>query len=66
VPGATRAWSSNILFLIAHMIYIDGLATVFAFGGVYAASTFDMREQEVLYFGIALNVTAGLGAAMFA
>src|SRR5439155_1614181 len=53
-------------FLIAHMIYADGLGTVFAFGGVYAAGTFGMTEEEVLKFGIALNVTAGLGAAAFA
>lgn len=39
---------------------------MFAFGGVYAAGTFDMTEQEVIGFGIALNVTAGLGAAGFA
>jgi MFS transporter, UMF1 family len=55
-----------VRFLIARMIYIDGLATVFAFGGIYAAGTFAMHEQEVLHFGIALNVTAGLGAAAFA
>jgi len=48
------------------MLYSDGLATVFAFGGVYAAGTFPMSEQEVLLFGIALSATAGLGAAGFA
>lgn len=53
-------------FLIARMIYIDGLATLFAFGGVYAAGTFNMTESDVLLFGIALNVSAGLGAAGFA
>jgi UMF1 family MFS transporter len=53
-------------FLIARMIYIDGLATVFAFGGVYAAGTFSMTEPQVLTFGITLNITAGLGAAGFA
>jgi UMF1 family MFS transporter len=52
-------------FLIARMIYIDGLATLFAFGGVYAAGTFDMSEQKVLVFGIVLNVAAGLGAFLF-
>lgn len=52
-------------FLIARMIYADGLATLFAFGGVYAAGTFGMAEQQILLFGIALNVTAGLGAAAF-
>ncbi len=54
-----------LYFLIARMIYIDGLATIFAYGGVYAAGTFDMSEQQVLLFGICLNVTAGAGAAVF-
>lgn len=53
-------------FLIARMLYTDGLATLFAFGGVYAAGTFDMSEPQVLAFGIGLNVTAGVGAAAFA
>lgn len=59
-------YKSIVRFLIARMLFIDGLATVFAFGGVYAAGTFDMDEQQVLIFGIGLNITAGLGAALFA
>ena len=54
------------LFLLAHMIYIDGLNTLFAFGGIYAAGTFGMELSEVIYFGILLNITAGLGALGFA
>jgi MFS transporter, UMF1 family len=54
------------LFLLAHMVYIDGLNTLFAFGGIYAAGTFGMELSEVIYFGILLNVTAGLGALAFA
>ncbi|ADE15062.1 major facilitator superfamily MFS_1 [Nitrosococcus halophilus Nc 4] len=61
-----RRYSHIVRFLIARMFYIDGLATLFAFGGVYAAGTFDMNEQEILLFGITLNITAGLGAAAFA
>ena len=53
-------------FLIARMLYIDGLNTLFAFGGLYAAGSFGMTMTEVLKFGIALNVTAGLGAFAFA
>ena len=53
-------------FLLANMIYTDGLTTLFAFGGVYAAGTFGMKIDEVIVFGIALNVTAGLGAFAFA
>jgi UMF1 family MFS transporter len=54
------------LFLVAQMIYTDGLNTLFAFGGIYAAGTFHMPLDEVLMFGIALNVSAGLGSAAFA
>jgi UMF1 family MFS transporter len=53
-------------FLIARMIYTDGLNTLFAFGGIYAAGTFGMALAEVIKFGILLNVTAGLGALAFA
>ena len=60
-----RRYGPIIRFLIARMIYIDGLATIFAFGGVYASGTFNMNERDILFFGIALNVTAGLGAAFF-
>ncbi len=60
-----RQYMTIVRFLIARMVYIDGLATIFAFGGVYAAGTFGMDEQQVLLFGITLNVTAGLGAFLF-
>ncbi len=52
-------------FLVARLLYIDGLNTLFAFGGIYAAGTFGMTVDEIIVFGIALNVTAGLGAAAF-
>lgn len=61
-----RQYKHIVRFLIARMIFIDGLATVFAFGGIYAAGTFDMTETDVLMFGIGLNLTAGIGAGLFA
>jgi MFS transporter, UMF1 family len=61
-----REYGHILRFLLARMLYTDGLATVFTFGGVYAAGTFNMSQTEVLQFGIALNVTAGLGALAFA
>lgn len=61
-----RQYKYIVRFLVARMVFIDALATVFAFGGIYAAGTFDFSEREVLIFGIGLNVTAGLGAAAFA
>jgi UMF1 family MFS transporter len=53
-------------FLLAHMVYADGLITLFAFGGVYAAGAFGLSLAEVVTFGIVLNVAAGAGAAAFA
>ena len=61
-----RRYGNIARFLIARMLYIDGLNTLFAFGGIYAAGTFNMGFQEILVFGILLNVTSGLGAAAFA
>jgi UMF1 family MFS transporter len=52
-------------FLVARLFYTDGLNTLFAFGAIYAAGVFGMSFEEILIFGIALNLTAGLGAAGF-
>ena len=73
--GLHRLWQtvSNIRryrtvgqFLLARMLYIDGLNTLFAFGGIYAAGTFGMELADVITFGILLNVTGGIGAFVFA
>ena len=61
-----RQYRQLFRFLLARVLYIDGLNTLFAFGGIYAAGTFGMAVDEIILFGIALNVTAGLGAASFA
>jgi UMF1 family MFS transporter len=53
-------------FLAARLFYMDGLTTLFAFGGIYAAGEFGLDAKQVLIFGIGLNVTAGLGALGFA
>jgi len=52
-------------FLVARLFYTDGLNTLFAFGAIYAAGVHGMGMEDILLFGIALNVTAGLGAAGF-
>ena len=60
-----RHQGTILRFLIARLFYTDGLNTLFAFGGIYAARSFNMTIEEILLFGILLNVTAGLGAALF-
>jgi UMF1 family MFS transporter len=47
------------------MLYTDGLAALFAFGGIFAAQRFQFRLDEVLMLGILLNVTGAIGAAAF-
>ncbi len=54
-----------MFFLISSAIYRDGLVTLFAIGGVYAAGQFGMSFTEILIFAIGLNVTAGIGAFAF-
>ena len=61
-----RRYSHIVRFLLARIFYVDGMATLFAFGGVFAAGTFGMDERAILLFGIALNLSAGLGAFLFA
>jgi len=52
----------TLKFLIASAIYRDGLSGVFAFGGALGALAFGFELAEVILFGIAANVMAGIGA----
>ena len=62
----TLRWRSPLTrFLVARLFYTDGLNTLFAFGAIYAAGVFAFTVEDILLFGIAINVTAGLGAAGF-
>jgi UMF1 family MFS transporter len=54
-----------VKFLVARLVFNDGLVTVFAFGGIYAAGTFGMSLSEVIAFGVVLNITSGIGAVTF-
>ena len=53
-------------FHCARLFYTDGLNMLFAFGAIFAAGAFGMTIEEILLFGIAMNVTAAAGAAGFA
>ncbi|TFD62049.1 MFS transporter [Cryobacterium suzukii] len=56
-------WSTSrptVYFLLASAVFRDGLAGVFTFGGVLAASVFGFSPGEVIIFAIAANVVAGI------
>jgi len=52
---------SMAAFLLANMIYTDGLVSLFAFGGIYAAGTFGWNTIEIGTFGIILAIAGTLG-----
>lgn len=51
-----------VRYLVANMIYTDGLVALFAFGGIYAAGTFGWTSIELGVFGIVLTITGTIGA----
>ena len=53
---------SLAIFLLANMIYTDGLVSLFAFGGIYAAGTFGWHTIQIGTFGIMLAIAGALGA----
>ncbi len=53
---------SMLFFLIARMIYSDGLSAIFAFGGIYGTAVFQWGTQELALFGIALTLAGVFGA----
>jgi MFS transporter, UMF1 family len=55
----------TVYFLMASALFRDGLAGVFAFGAILAAGTFGLTAGEVIIFGAAANIVAGLATMAF-
>ena len=63
-----RLWRGSretLYFLVASAVFRDGLAGVFAFGAILAQGTFQFEFTEVLIFGVAANLVAGLSTLLF-
>lgn len=52
-------------FLLASALFRDGLAAVFAFGAVIAAQSFGFTTTEIILFGAAANLIAGVVTILF-
>lgn len=59
--GLLKANRSLSQFLIANMLYTDGLVALFAFGGIYAAGILGWTTIEIGVFGILLTITGTIG-----
>lgn len=57
-----RQTPSVAWFLLSHMIYIDGVNTLFIFGPLIAVGVFGFDESEILLFGVTVYLAAGTGA----
>src|SRR3979490_899889 len=62
--GELPKQKSLATFLLANMIYTDGLVSLFAFGGIYAAGTFGWHTIQIGTFGIILAIAGTLGALL--
>src|SRR5260221_6914666 len=60
--GELPKQKSMAAFLLANMIYTDGLVSLFAFGGIYAAGTFGWNTIQIGTFGILLAIAGTFGA----
>lgn len=62
-----RLWRNHrptFWFLLASAVYRDGLAAVFTFGSVIAARVFGFGFQDLVIFGVALNLVAGISTIL--
>jgi UMF1 family MFS transporter len=57
-----RDHAQAALFLLARMLYADGLGAIFAFGGIYAAFVFGWGALELGLFGIILTLASAIGS----
>lgn len=67
VKDIQRLWRETrptFWFLLASAVYRDGLAGVFTFGALIASVTFGFAFEEVVIFGVAANLVAGLSTIL--
>jgi UMF1 family MFS transporter len=64
VTALVRDHAQVALFLLARMLYADGLGAVFAFGGIYAGTVFGWGATELGIFGIILTLAGTIGAGL--
>ena len=50
------------IFLIARMLYADGLNAIIVMGGIFAVGVFQLSIKELLQLSILMNVSAVIGA----
>jgi UMF1 family MFS transporter len=64
IGGLWKTDRNTVMFLIASAVFRDGLTGIFQFGAILAGTVFGFSAGEVLIFGIAANVVAGVSTLL--
>ena len=59
-----REQRNTFWFLLASAVYRDGVSAVFTFGAIIASQVFGFGFTDMVIFGIALNVIAGISTML--
>jgi len=51
-------------FLIARMLYADGLNAIIVMGGIFAVGVFNLDIKDLLKLSVLMNITAFIGASL--
>ncbi len=51
-------------FLLARMLYADGLNAIIVMGGIFAVGVFNLEIKDLLILSIFMNITATIGAVI--
>lgn len=63
--GLLKEHKSFLWFLLAHLLFIDALTTLFIFGGIFATVEMGIGEGGLIVFAVLLHITSALGAFFF-
>ncbi len=68
LSGLKKIWGERETrkFLIAYMVYEDGLNTVLVFSSIFAASTLGFTNQELIVLYLSVQSVASIGAFLMA
>ena len=64
IVGEWRRDRNVVYYLLASVVFRDGLAGVFAFGAVLGVSVYGISKADVLLFGVCASAVAAIGAVL--
>lgn len=60
-----RRYRELVIFLVAYLIYTDGINTVVVFSGIFAVQTLGFSPKDLIIFFLIIQLSAGAGSYGF-